>query len=356
MKDFGNNLVAWYRKNKRDLPWRETTDPYKIWLSEIILQQTRVQQGTSYYHRFVEEFPEVHSLAAATQDKVYKMWQGLGYYNRAANLMEAAKTISKDFNGKFPESPEELMKIKGIGSYTAAAITSLAFGVAAPVVDGNVFRLLARIFGIETPINSSPAKKEFEKLAKTLMQNHSPGEFNQAMMEFGALYCTAKNPGCTNCIFIQKCVAGKLGLTDKFPVKNPKAEVKKKYLFYFLFEIKTEKKAQIWIRKRSEMDIWKNLYDFPVAEYDKPVGPEIALINFMKDFKKEKFILKNISVQYKHQLTHRQIYATFLRVVVNKKFDFPDKNSLFLINLDDIIKYPVSRLVDRYLKEHKIIK
>lgn len=354
MKDFGNDLVGWYRQNKRALPWRETTDPYKIWLSEIILQQTRVQQGTSYYYRFVEEFPDVHSLAVAPQDKVYKMWQGLGYYNRAANLMAAAKTISRDFHGKFPESPEDLMKIKGIGSYTAAAISSLAFNVAVPVVDGNVFRLLSRIFGIETPINSSPAKKEFEKLAKSLMKNQSPGEFNQAMMEFGALYCTAKKPDCKNCIFLQNCIAGKSGLADKFPVKNPKAAVKKKYLYYFFFEIEKENKT--WIRKRSATDIWKNLYDFPVAEYDLPVNPEIALIDFMQNSINANFVLKNISAQYKHQLTHRQIHATFLRLVVNKKFDFPEKNSLILINLDGLIKYPVSRLVDRYLKEQKIIK
>jgi A/G-specific adenine glycosylase len=354
MNGFGNKLIAWYRQNKRPLPWRETSDPYKIWLSEIILQQTRVQQGTSYYYRFVEEFADVHSLAAATQDKVYKMWQGLGYYNRAANLMAAAKTISKDFHGKFPEKPEELMKIKGIGSYTAAAISSLAFNVPVPVVDGNVFRLLSRIFGIETPINSSPAKKEFETLAKSLMLNHTPGEFNQAMMEFGALYCTAKKPDCQNCIFFQYCFAGKKGITEKFPVKNPKAAIKKKYLYYFFFEI--EKDNKTWIRKRTETDIWRNLYDFPAVEYDLPVDAEIALIDFLKDSKNEKFVLKNISAQYEHQLTHRQIYATFLRLNVNKNFDIPEKKSLFLINLADIAKYPVSRLVDRYLKEQKIIK
>jgi len=270
--------------------------------------------------------------------------------------MAAAKTISIDLGGNFPENPEELMKIKGIGSYTAAAISSFAFNVAVPVVDGNVFRVLSRIFGIETPINTSIAKKEFEILAKSLMLNHSPGEFNQAMMEFGALYCTTNKPDCPNCIFFKKCFAGKSGLTEKFPVKNPKATVKKKYLFYFLFEIETEKKTEVWIRKRSESDIWKNLYDFPVVEYDKPVDPEIALIDFMKDSKKANFVLKNISVQYKHQLTHRQIHATFLRLIVNKKFDVPNKNSLVLIKLDDIVNYPVSRLVERYLKEQKIIK
>lgn len=353
MKGFGNTLIGWYKQNKRPLPWRETSNPYKIWLSEIILQQTRVQQGTSYYYRFVSEFPDVHSLAAAPQDKVYKMWQGLGYYNRAANLMSAAKTISKDFQGKFPENPEDLMKIKGIGAYTAAAIASLAFNVPVPVVDGNVFRLLSRIFGIETPINSSSAKKEFETLAKSLMLNHFPGEFNQAMMEFGALYCTAKKPDCQNCILLHFCFAGKKGIPEKFPVKNPKAAVKNKYLYYFFFEIEKENKT--WIRKRSATDIWKNLYDFPVAEYDLPVDAEIALIDFLKGSQNDKFVLKNISPQYKHQLSHRQIHATFLRLTVNKNFDFPEKNSLILINLDNLIKYPVSRLVDKYLMEQKII-
>jgi len=356
MDDFGNVLIGWYRQNKRLLPWRETSDPYKIWLSEIILQQTRVQQGSSYYLRFIEEFPDIHSLAAASQDKVYKMWQGLGYYNRAANLMQAAKTISQDFEGKFPTSPEELMKIKGIGSYTAAAISSFAFNVSAPVVDGNVFRFLSRFFGIETPINTLSAKKEFEKIAKSLMLNHTPGEFNQAMMEFGALYCTAKNPDCANCIFINNCFAGKNGLAWKFPVKKPKTAVKKKYLFYFLFEIESEKTTKIFIRKRSETDIWKNLYDFPVAEYDTPVEPEIALADMMKQTNNTGFVIKNISPEYKHQLTHRQIHATFLRLMVDKKFDLSYKNSLILIKLGDIEKYPVSRLIEKYLKEQKIIK
>ncbi|HEY9116109.1 MAG TPA: A/G-specific adenine glycosylase [Bacteroidales bacterium] len=356
MNNFGNDLIAWYKQNKRPLPWRESSDPYKIWLSEIILQQTRVQQGTAYYHRFVEEFPDVHSLAKAPTDKIFKMWQGLGYYNRAANLIQAAKKISTEYEGKFPESPEELMKIKGIGSYTAAAIASLAFNVSVPVVDGNVFRLLSRIFGIETPVNSSSAKKEFEKIAQSLMLNHPPGEFNQAMMEFGALYCKPKQPDCSNCIFIQNCFAGKKRQVEKFPVKNPKAAVKKIYLFYFLIEVETDETSKIWIKKRTETDIWKNLYDFPHAEYDEPVQPEIALIDFMKNVKNADFVLKNISSQYKHQLTHRQIHATFLRLVVNKKFDFPNKNSLILIKLDDLDNYPVSRLIDRYIKEQKIIK
>lgn len=356
MFNFGVMLLKWYKQNKRDLPWRGISDPYKIWLSEIILQQTRVLQGLEYYHRFIDEFPDIHSLARAEDDKVFKMWQGLGYYNRAENLLSAARTISLNLKGKFPENPEELKQIKGIGPYTAAAIASIVFNKPVPVVDGNVFRLLSRMFGVETPINSSKARNEFEFLAQSLMENHPPGEFNQAMMEFGALYCMPKNPDCTNCIFIQHCTAGKNGLTDKFPVKKTNAPIKNIYLFYFFLEIETGSETKIWIQKRKKNSIWKNLYDFPQIEYDASVEPEFAMTEFFGKKNLSNVVLKNISRKYKHQLSHRLIYATFLRLGINENFTAQNKNTLTLINLADLAHYPVSRLVDRYLKDQQIIK
>lgn len=355
MKDFGENLLIWYRLNKRDLPWRETTDPYKIWLSEIILQQTRVIQGMNYFYQFVNEFPDVQALANAPQDKIYKMWQGLGYYNRAENLMKAAKTIVEKYQGKFPCEYDELLKIKGIGSYTAAAISSIAFNVARPVVDGNVFRVLSRIFGIETPVNTTKSKKEFELLAGKLMDTHPPGEFNQALMEFGALYCTVNNPDCENCIFKNKCYAFKNRLVNHFPVKNPKIPPKKIFFYFFVIEIINAEGFSFYIKRRSDKDIWRNLYDFPSVEFTEPVEVMTVLNEFLKIINQTNAVVKNISNTYVHQLTHRQINATFIRLIVDKLIDISDKNSLLLVSERDIEKYPVPRLLEKYLTDQKII-
>ena len=194
--NFGNEIIKWYRRYKRDLPWRSSKDPYRIWISEIILQQTRVDQGLAYYHRFLEKFPTVQKLAKAKEDDVLKIWQGLGYYSRARNMHHAAKEIVSKYNGKFPAEANQIRSLKGIGDYTSAAILSFAFEKKYPVVDGNVFRLLSRYFGIKTPIDSSKAKKEFTELAESLMENHLPSDFNQAIMEFGALHCLPQNPKC----------------------------------------------------------------------------------------------------------------------------------------------------------------
>ncbi len=356
LDDFGDKLIHWYERNKRNLPWRDCADPYKIWLSEIILQQTRVEQGMDYYLKFIRRFPDIFSLAKASQQEIYKMWQGLGYYNRANNLMAAAQTIVDDFGGSFPQQPRELMKIKGIGPYTAAAVASIAFDVAVPVVDGNVFRVLARIFGIATPIQTGRGKKEFETLAATLLQNHPPGTFNQAMMEFGALFCQPKNPDCQQCIFLDTCQAAKNGTVEQFPVKQPKAAVRNRFFYYLFIEFAQNGGPRAFVlKKRNQKDIWRNLYDFPLVEYGKRKQPEEIL--HMPEFNdligQTTFTVSSVSREYCHQLTHQKIHAVFIHLIVDKKPAGFAENALILVDEKKIDNYPVPRLLDRYLQDQE---
>jgi len=358
MNNFGLKIVSWYKKHKRDLPWRNTSDPYKIWLSEIILQQTRVDQGMDYYLKFVDRYPDVFSLAAATQDEIYKMWQGLGYYNRADNLMTAAKTIVNDFNGIFPEKPEDLMRIKGIGPYTAAAIASIAFSFPQPVIDGNVYRVLSRIFGIATPINTSKGNKEFEILAASLLQKKDPGTFNQAVMEFGALYCKPRKPDCLHCIFFTDCVAARLDKVEMYPVKKGKVKVKNRFFYYFFVEGVSENKTVYYLNRRHKKDIWKNLYDFPMIEYEKQKNPLEILGNpaFKSLLGQQIFRIKSISNEYQHQLTHQKIHAIFIHLIVDKNSQQLSEKSILLVDENELINYPVPRLLERYLQDQKILK
>lgn len=356
MSDFVSILIHWYQKNKRPLPWRETKNPYHIWLSEVILQQTRIDQGTVYYEKFTEQYPDIYALAAASPDDVLKLWQGLGYYNRANNLMVAAKTIVEEYGGEFPLHPDELIKIKGIGKYTSAAIASIAFDFPAAVVDGNVFRVLSRVFGIETAINSNAGFREFESLATKLMAKHSPSIFNQALMEFGALFCTPKNPDCSNCIFRQMCFAFKNNKIGDLPVKNPAVKVKNRHISYYVVESKG-KIPQMLIRKRIQKDIWRNLYDFPSIESDQSADPLEILFNEpdLKFITNQPFTVKHLSETYFHLLTHRKIHARFCHIIVDKLPQLKDEKSLLLINKKDIINYPVPRLIEKYLTARNLI-
>jgi A/G-specific adenine glycosylase len=358
VKDFGNRIINWYEKNKRSLPWRNTSDPYKIWLSEIILQQTRVEQGMAYYLKFVHRFPDIFSLEQAGQDEIYKMWQGLGYYNRANNLMAAAKTIVHDFQGIFPETPEELIRIKGIGPYTAAAISSIAFNYPKAVVDGNVFRVLSRIFDISSPINTGKGKQVFELLAGELMVNKQAGTFNQAVMEFGALHCKPKNPDCAACIFFNDCLAARFNKVDKLPVKNNKTKVKNRYFYYLFIEVNGRGKTSFYLKQRDKKDIWKNLYDFPVLESETRLNPEDVLESRLLKtiFKGIPFTLKSVSAEYRHQLTHQKIHAVFFRIIVNKNSKYLSEKQLLLVNENKLIHYPVPRLLERYLQDQEILK
>ncbi|MEC4112807.1 A/G-specific adenine glycosylase [Myroides pelagicus] len=306
---FYNKLITWYLENKRTLPWRETTDPYAIWLSEIILQQTRVAQGLPYFQAFLTHYPTVFDLANAEEDDVLKLWQGLGYYSRARNLHHTAKTVAYELNGQFPNNYKELLKLKGIGEYTAAAIASIAFGEIVPVVDGNVFRVIARIYGITSDISKGPTKKEFQLKAAELISQETPALFNQAIMDFGAIQCTPKKPLCDTCPFIVNCVAYQTNKIEQLPVKLTKTKVKSRFLNFLVF---LDKEKNTYLIKRQEKDIWQKLYQFPVIDhFDKKeiniqttvdtIYPEISY-NQIKQLNEETII---------HQLSHQKLHINF---------------------------------------------
>lgn len=358
LKDFGIKITNWYEKNKRELPWRTTSDPFKIWLSEVILQQTRVEQGKNYYLKFTDRFPDVFALSQASQKEIYKMWQGLGYYNRADNLMAAAQTIVNEYQGIFPDDPVELLKIKGIGPYTSAAIASIAFDYPVAVVDGNVFRVLSRIFGIQTAIDTSKGKKEFEVLARELLADNPPGIFNQAVMEFGALYCKPKNPDCKSCIFFFDCEAARSNTVEKLPVKRAKITIRNRYFYYLLCETNTKNSPAYYLKQRDKKDIWKHLYEFPMVEMKTEVNP-IETLNqpfFESLLNGQKYRIASISSEYQHLLTHQKIHAVFMHLIVDKNSTKLSEKAVVLVNKIDLINYPVPRLLERFLQDQKILK
>ncbi len=313
-------LLDWYQQNARDLPWRKTRNPYKIWLSEIILQQTRVRQGLPYYYKFLQNFPDIFSLAKADEEKIMNLWQGLGYYSRARNMHFTAKDIVQNYQGIFPKTKKELIKLKGIGDYTASAIASFAYDEPVGVVDGNVNRFFSRYFGVEIPVNSHQGKKYFTQLADKLIDKKQPGIFNQALMEFGALHCKPTKPLCKNCPFQSKCVAFKIGNIEKFPIKNKKTPIKTRFLNYFLIR----KNHQILIEKRIQNDIWKGLYQLPLIETNQLIKqPGI-------DFYKKLLDIYKISAddiifleEHTHRLTHQKLIIRFWKINIkseNAKF------------------------------------
>ena len=319
--NFSNSLVQWYLNHKRDLPWRNTQNPYPIWLSEIMLQQTRVAQGTPYYLSFLAAFPTVFDLANASEEQVLKLWQGLGYYSRARNLHKTAQYIAFECDGVFPNSYSELLKLKGVGEYTAAAIASFAYKEAVPVVDGNVFRVLSRYFDIETDIAQASAKKEFSALALELMPKNSPDVFNQAIMEFGALQCVPKNPTCSECVFNASCLALKKNKINQLPVKNKKTKVTKRYFNYLIF---SDINGKIPIQKRTEKGIWHNLYEFPLVEaLDTTSEGEIIDIISKQTIISNKIVKITLcnSEAIIHKLSHQHLYINFWNVSVSGDID-----------------------------------
>lgn len=296
---FPSRIISWYHDNPRDLPWRETRDPYKIWLSEIILQQTRVAQGLPYYKAFVSAYPTVKDLALAPESEVLRLWQGLGYYSRARNLHSCAQYIWHELNGEFPNTYDKLLQLKGVGSYTAAAISSFAFGEAKAVVDGNVFRVLARYFGIETDIASSKAKKEFESLANALIPQQNPADFNQAMMDFGARQCVPKYPDCESCPMRSSCFAYTNEMVDQLPVKINKVKVRERSLNYLVIRC-----GEDWVwKKRTAGDIWEGLYDFP--------NSDSSLSSFDKITEEKPSLFPK---KYRHILSHQKLSASFSEI------------------------------------------
>jgi A/G-specific adenine glycosylase len=343
-------LLRWYRAHKREMPWRNTRDPYLIWVSEVIMQQTRIEQGTGYYHRFVACFPDVAALAAASEQEVLKVWQGLGYYTRARNLHAAARTIVEEHGGRFPETYAEIRKLKGIGDYSAASIASLSSGEARPAVDANVFRFLARFSGMALPAQSSKGKKRITDLAASLLDPRQPGQSNQALIEFGALVCKPVRPACRDCMFQTDCIAYRQGKVSDIPVKTPQMKPRPRYFHYLVIRRATPEGIRIHLVKREQEDIWKNLYDLPLIETPGPMT-----IRQMVGSNEWKSMLSGTSARFEkagklreYKLSHRIIRARFYEVEIRK----PLNGNYLEISSSDIINYPVSRLLESYLQGH----
>jgi A/G-specific adenine glycosylase len=345
--EFSAALLSWYKENRRDLPWRAVSDPYQIWLSEIILQQTRVEQGMPYYKRFVSAFPKVQDLAAASEEEVLKLWQGLGYYSRARNLHFAAKQIVNDFEGRFPADYEAIRSLKGVGDYTAAAIASFAFDLPHAVVDGNVYRLLSRYFGIETAINSTQGKKEFAQLANDLLFFEDPAQYNQAIMEFGSLQCKISKPSCASCPLANTCWALANKATNRLPYKEKKLKVQKRYFDYFYIVAN----GQTLVKKRAAKGIWQNLYDFPLVDSAERLDDEALLLVLNETYgvNIQSQDVRALSKVYVHLLSHRRIEARFWTVNLDS---LPNEGlGLRKIDIEDLQTLPVPRLIDLFLQD-----
>ncbi|GEO02969.1 A/G-specific adenine glycosylase [Adhaeribacter aerolatus] len=347
---FGNALINWYRQHKRPLPWRETRDPYAIWLSEVILQQTRVNQGLPYYQTFLSNYPTIKDLAQATEDEVLRHWQGLGYYSRARNMHHTAKYISFELDGKFPGTYAELLKLKGIGPYTAAAIASFAFKEPVAVLDGNVFRVLARVYGLADDISSPAGKKAFQLLADSLIYRAEPDTYNQAIMEFGAIQCTPVMPDCLFCPLQQTCFAFLNGLVAALPHKSKAKAGRKRYFHYLVLQWQDK----YYLRKRTQTDIWQGLYDFYLQETDSPDLPDEILLQELKLLApaETKPVIKGVSEVYKHVLTHQKIYAKFYLIGLHARLreEVTESTGLSLLSASEIEQLPKAIMIDRYLK------
>ena len=342
-----DTLINWFAENRRDLPWRHDPSPYQVWLSEIILQQTRVNQGRDYYLRFIKRWPTVADLAQASEEAVLKMWQGLGYYSRARNLHHCAQQVVNEYGGEFPADFEKLKHLKGIGDYTAAAIASIAFNLPHAVVDGNVYRVLARLYDIDTPININEGQSLFAKLADELLNREQPGLHNQALMEFGALLCTPKNPNCLHCPLQAQCLAFAHQTVMLRPVKLPKIKVTTRYFNYLVIRVEDS----IYLHKRSGNDIWKNLYDFPCIESEMPLTVEevVASEKFRQLIEEKTFTVTKVSPIYTHKLTHRTLLAQFIEIKLEQKLLQIETKDLFLTRETELGNFPIPRLIDLYL-------
>jgi A/G-specific adenine glycosylase len=339
-------LMQWNRQqNTRKMPWKGEKDPYKIWLSEIILQQTRVEQGLKYYEKFVSNFPDLNKLAAAKDEKIYKLWEGLGYYSRCKNLIETAKVISKKLDGKFPNTFENIIALKGIGHYTASAIASFAYDLPHAVVDGNVFRVLSRFFGIKKPIDSTEGKKLFSQLALELLDKKQPAIYNQALMDFGAVICKPQNPLCSSCVFQDHCLAFKNDLVNKLPIKRKKIKITTRWFNYLVIEYH----GKIYISKRTGSDIWKNLYEFPLIETnsDTSVKKLLAKADKEKILKKDHCKILSVSPVYSQQLSHQKIMGRFIKITLKKEFDIPGFKA---IPLKQLSRYAFPRFINAYFE------
>lgn len=342
---FAEEILKWYHINKRDLPWRATTDPYKIWLSEIMLQQTRVAQGTPYYHAFVENFPTVRDLADAPEEKVMKLWQGLGYYSRARNLHATAQKVAYELNGQFPDTYKGLLGLKGVGDYTASAIASISFGRPEPVVDGNVYRVLSRFFGIDTPINSTQGITYFKELAREVMHSSEIRDYNQGIMEFGAVQCTPQNPNCMFCPLSEGCQALKTNKVKELPVKLKKTKIKH---LHFNYVVPISPKGETHLRQRTSKGIWRNLWEFPLLESEKEMTlPEIeAQLDQFPIINKVHTVFRFNEMPIVHKLSHRHLHTVFW--IVELKDELKDG-----ISFSKAEEFAVPVLIAEFLKTFK---
>lgn len=348
---FTKKLLFWNNQfNRREMPWKGEKDPYKIWLSEIILQQTRVEQGWNYYLKFIKAFPTVQDLAHAPETKVFKLWEGLGYYSRCKNLIASARIIDKVYKGRFPSGYEQILNLPGIGPYTAAAIASFAFNLPYAVVDGNVIRVLSRIGGITTPTDSAKGKSIINELAHELLDKKQPGLYNQAIMDFGAVVCKPKAPACAACIMQKKCSAYQLGKVEELPVKEKKIIKKDRWLYYFVITYQ----SRIYIRKRTGNDIWQNLHEFYLVEKDRPVTPKnwLQLPPVKQVLSGKEAKVTKVSKMYTQQLTHQMVHGQFIEVSLNTP---PGLGADFTgVHYHELRNYPFPKFMITYLKEKNV--
>ncbi len=341
--EFTRKLLKWDKEsNKRAMPWKGETNPYRIWLSEIMLQQTRVEQGWGYYEKFIAAFPTVEDLAAAPENTVFKMWEGLGYYSRCRNLMQTATYISEQLGGLFPDSYDKIILLKGIGPYTAAAIASFAFNEARAVVDGNVQRVIARYFGISTPVDSSEGKKLFSGLAHILLDKKLPALYNQAIMDFGATICKPKNPLCLSCIQSEECEAFNHDFVHLLPVKEKKLKKRSRWFYYFIIEVGDS----VYVRKRETKDIWQNLHEFVLLEKDEP--DEDPAPDFLNSILRQPFAVSFASKQQSQQLSHQRINGRFFVIKLSSEASFP--GNYVLVEKKALPNFAFPRFINSYLE------
>ncbi|MEO5995629.1 MAG: A/G-specific adenine glycosylase [Chitinophagaceae bacterium] len=347
---FTKKLSKWHRlQNTRSMPWKGEKDPYRIWLSEIILQQTRVEQGMAYYNKFVSVYPSIRQLAMAPEQEVFKLWEGLGYYSRCKNLIATAKFVSSELNGRFPDKYEEVRALKGIGPYTAAAISSFAYNLPYAVVDGNVLRVISRYFGINTPVDTTEGKKLYNFLADALLDKKQPALYNQAIMDFGAVICKAQLPLCSVCVQRKDCHAYTHNLVKQLPVKEKSRVKKTRWFYYFVVEYKNF----LYIRKRSTKDIWENLYEFVLKESDgELVDDRNSLKSFLQSLvEQDQVIIHNVSRVYRQQLSHQTIVGQFINVKINKPAFMQKEYEAVLKN--DLDKYPFPKIINAWLSQNE---